>query len=92
MDPITTTQLQEWVKKHDWTKFGEQKTPEGYVQEFYVTPAGNITFAIVDKDIVKAFAIPMPPPPSTSSQRLPPGLNIPGLNIGTNNPPYIGHG
>lgn len=94
MEPTTKETFQKWAKRHDWVQFGEQKTSvktaDGIVdgeQLAYVTPAGNVVLPIFVEDKLQAVAIPMPPPPPSAPQRLPSGLNIPGLF-----PPQIGRG
>jgi len=51
-----------WATGNNWMPFGTSKTPEGYQQESYITPAGNIVFIIYDNDdLLKNVALPMPP-------------------------------
>lgn len=70
-----------WATGNNWLLIGTSKTPEGYPQESYLTPAGKIVFIIYDnEDRVKSVALPMPPmpmPQSSLPRGFPPGLGFP---------------
>jgi len=68
MDKITKTTFLAWVEENDWLKVGTGKNPEGFDQDTFLTPAGQVLFAIYDtegnvRNVAVPMAAPMAPPP-----------------------------
>lgn len=60
-----------WAAKHDWLKFNDQDTPNGY-QESFLTPPGEVFFILYDaEDNVKQVAKLFPPMAMAAPTRLP---------------------
>jgi hypothetical protein len=85
MEIIKKTEFIAWAKEVRWLMVSEGKTPDGYPQENFLTPSGEIVFMIYDlenkeiRNVAKPTPIPMQPQPT----RLPPGFmkGIPGLDL-----------
>lgn len=73
-----------WTAKHGWLLLGAAKTPDGYPQENYITPDGNILIFVYDnEDFFRGVGTPAPPPAQSVSQGriMPPGFpgGLPGM-------------
>ena len=84
---VTKESLTKWALKNNWLKVGEGKTPEGYDQENFLAPSGQLVVAIYDSDdkLIRVGTMgPPPAPPPAEFRNVPPSdfmkniLNKPG--------------
>ena len=87
MDKMKKEDFIAWAKSEsvNWLLIGEGKSPEGYPQENYLTPASKLVFMVYDNDgFVRnlTFPIPMPtqamPSPMSPFLKGLPGMDFPG--------------
>ena len=78
MDKRKKEEIVAWATASNWLLFAEGKTPDGYPQESYITPAGNVLFLSYDNEgYFRNVAVPMPSMPVL----MPRPQGLPGIDL-----------